>query len=932
MTTTRAATAALVCRVVLIDDSPDDRNEIRRLLLKGSDRQYEFVEAENGSAGLRAVLDVMTGPPACVVLDYLLPDVEALEMLAAMIGPDGLTVCPVLVVTGVADQRLGPSMLRAGAQDFIAKNWMTAGGLTRAVENATERWAITRALQARTAALQVTQDRLQLAMDVAGLGIMAIDYLTDSATPDSAAAAMFGLEAGVPVRRTVLHARIHPDDHEEIMRLMNACLEPDGDGCFAMEHRVVRPDGSIRWLQVKKQALFSDVGGIRRARSAVLAAVDITARKGAAETIAQQVREMDMLYETVPTGLFQFDDALRFVRVNAWTARITGRSIDAHVGRTVSEVLPPELAGQFEGALRHVLRTGEPLLGLDLHGAMAVHTGELYWLASYYPVYGAGGGVIGVHGVIQDVTEQKLLTDAVERNRRTLYAVVEQCPYGIYLVDADLRFASVNTRSESGAFASIRPVVGRAFDDTIRILWSEPTAAEIIDALRHTLDTGEPYVAKDFLRARADVDLTEGYEWELHRVIMPDGRHGVVCYFYDSTELRAIEQQLKETDRRKDEFLATLAHELRNPLAPIRNGLELLKLAGEQEPVVEKARAMMERQLTQMVRLVDDLMDVSRISRGTLELRKERMPLVDVVNSALEATRPLARQMGHTVSVTLPTQPLLVEVDYTRLAQVFINLLNNAAKYSNRGGHIELVVEQQGGDVVVTVQDTGIGIGDDQLLRIFEMFTQVDSALEKSQGGLGIGLALVKRLVELHGGVVEATSNGPGQGSAFVVRLPIVVDTSPQLGVVVESVTAAAQASMRVLIVDDNRDAADSLETVLRGAGHDTRTAYDGHACLETAEEFRPDVIVLDIGLPTMNGYDVCRRIRASPWGRAIIVIAATGWGQDDDLRLAREAGFDHHMLKPVDPQALMAVLSGSPGGHDARARTLRHHALREDR
>ncbi len=929
MTTKHSAASVPVWRVVLIDDSPDDRDEIRRLLLKGSDRRYEFVEAETGSAGLRAVLDVMTGPPACVVLDYSLPDVDALELLAAMIGPDGLTVCPVLVVTGMADQRLGPPMLRAGAQDFIGKDWMTAGGLTRAVENAAERWAITRDLYARTAALQVIQERLQLAVDVAELGIMAIDYVTDSVTPDSAAAAMFGLEAGVPVGRAVVHARFHADDHEGIMRLMNACLEPDGDGCFAMEHRVVRPDGSIRWLHVKKQVVFWDAGRIRRPRSAVLAAVDITASKGAASTIAQHVRDMDMLYETVPTGLFQFDDALRFVRVNAWTARITGRSIDAHIGRTVSEVLPPELAGQFEGALRQVLRTGEPLLGLDLHGATAAHPDERYWLASYYPVYRADGAVIGVHGVIQDMTEQRRLTDAVEGNRRMLYAVVEQCPYGIYLVDADFRFASVNARSEAGAFASIRPVVGRAFDEAMRTIWKEPTASEIIDAFQHTLDTGDPYYAKNFLRSRADVDQTEGYEWELHRVTMPDGRPGVVCYFYDSTELRAVEQQLKEAARRKDEFLATLAHELRNPLAPIRNGLELIKLAGPQEPVVEKARSMMERQLTQMVRLVDDLMDVSRISRGTLELRKEQTPLAAVVNSALEASRPLVTQMGHTVSVSLPPQPLLVEVDFTRLAQVFVNLLNNAAKYSSRGGHIQLDVEQQGGDVVVTVRDTGVGIGADQLLRIFEMFTQVDASLEKSQGGLGIGLTLVKRLVELHGGAVEATSNGPGQGSAFIVRLPIVVDSSraPAVGVDVEP--AAANSPLRILIVDDNRDAADSLETVLRGMGHDTRTAYDGLACVDTADVFRPDVILLDIGLPTLNGYDVCRRIREYSWGNDVVVIAATGWGQDDDLRLAREAGFDHHMLKPVDPQALVTVLAGSHAGNDSLRRTPRHHAFR---
>jgi len=375
-------------------------------------------------------------------------------------------------------------------------------------------------------------------------------------------------------------------------------------------------------------------------------------------------------------------------------------------------------------------------------------------------------------------------------------------------------------------------------------------------------------------------------------------------------QLRQLTADLSEADRRKDEFLATLAHELRNPLAPIRTGLQLMKLARGQQATIEQTRLMMERQLAQMVRLVDDLMDVSRISRGKLELRRERVALAAVVNSAVESSSPLIEQMGHQLTVTLPKLALMVDADMTRLAQVVLNLLNNAAKYSDRGGHIQLKVEREGGDAVVKVKDTGIGIAADQLPRVFEMFTQVDRSLERSQGGLGIGLTLVRRLVELHGGEVEARSEGLGKGSEFVVRLPVAVEASKPQAPGFEDEPAATKSSLRILIVDDNRDGADSLSELLKMMGNDTRTAYDGQQGVALAEEYRPDVTLLDIGLPTLNGYEVCQLIRQQPWGQDVLLIAVTGWGQDEDRRRSREAGFDHHIVKPVDPQALMRMIT----------------------
>jgi len=373
--------------------------------------------------------------------------------------------------------------------------------------------------------------------------------------------------------------------------------------------------------------------------------------------------------------------------------------------------------------------------------------------------------------------------------------------------------------------------------------------------------------------------------------------------------LRFIEQ-LREQDRRKDEFLATLAHELRNPLAPMHNGLELIRLARTNPATLENARSMMERQLQQMKRLVDDLLDVSRISRNKLDLRMERTELASVVGSAIETSRPLLEAADQQLSVSLPTRPVFVNADPVRLAQAFSNLLNNAAKYSERGGRIWFEAEQKGEEAIVRVRDNGIGIPAAELPSIFDIFVQVDRSLERSQGGLGVGLTLVKRLVQMHGGHVEAHSDGPGKGSEFVVHLPCVV--RPQATASSEQEATAAHEGnghLRVLVVDDNRDSAESLTMVLELLGHHVSLASDGVEAVEAARMFKPNVVFLDLGMPKMNGYDAARMIRQQPECEKVKLIALTGWGQEEDKRRSHEAGFDLHMVKPIDFNALEKLL-----------------------
>jgi PAS domain S-box-containing protein len=368
-------------------------------------------------------------------------------------------------------------------------------------------------------------------------------------------------------------------------------------------------------------------------------------------------------------------------------------------------------------------------------------------------------------------------------------------------------------------------------------------------------------------------------------------------------------QHLRDGDRRKDEFLATLAHELRNPLAPIRNGLQIMRLSNGDRQSVEQAHIMMERQLGQMVHLVDDLLDLSRISRGMIELRKERVELSKIVQQAIETSLPAIEQAGHALTITMPPEPVFVDADSTRLSQVFANLLNNAAKYTERGGQVRLDVKRQGDEAVVSVQDNGVGIPAHMLAKVFEMFAQVDRNLERSQGGLGIGLSIVKRLVEMHGGSVTVLSEGEGMGSEFVIRMPAILSVAGEQSLNENQAKRRAN-RRRILVVDDNRDAALSLAMMLKLMGNETQTAYDGLEALAVSETFRPELILLDIGMPRLNGYDTARQIRKQPWGRKTFLIALTGWGQDEDRQRSRDAGFDLHMTKPVDPAALEKLLA----------------------
>lgn len=412
------------------------------------------------------------------------------------------------------------------------------------------------------------------------------------------------------------------------------------------------------------------------------------------------------------------------------------------------------------------------------------------------------------------------------------------------------------------------------------------------------------------LRGERDYDIEYRTVWpdsSLHWVMVRGQvtarRHGQPVRMsgvsLDITKQKNAEMQLRDADKRKDEFIALLAHELRNPLAPLRNAVGIIERADGDAQLVRDTSELMERQLSHMVRLIDDLLDISRLSRDKLELRRARVLLSDVVASAVETVRPMIAAAGHRLSVTLPAEPIYLDADLTRLSQVFGNLLGNSAKYTAHGGRILLAAERDGEWVRVSITDNGIGIPHESLPTVFEMFSQVDRTIERSTGGLGIGLALVQGLVRMHSGTVEVTSPGDGLGSTFTVRLPVAAAPAPS----VKGADASAEPrpARRVLVVDDNRDSAKTMAMMLRMHGDETGIAHDGLAAVEEAERMKPDVILMDVGMPRLNGYEATRRIRQQPWGRELTIIALTGWGQEGDRIASREAGCDGHLVKPVD-------------------------------
>jgi PAS domain S-box-containing protein len=641
--------------------------------------------------------------------------------------------------------------------------------------------------------------------------------------------------------------------------------------------------------------------------------VDQTERKLAENRLYASRERFAKIVGQAATGVVEMDQQGRITLVNQKYCDMLGYTEAELTGMTVSQVTAPDslaetlagVAGLVDGGRGFV--TDKHYLRKD--GSLLPATSSVNALRS------PSGEFLGLVAIVLDTTESRHAAEklrASEERYRTLFESMDQ---GFAILDmmfndagqpVDYRFLEMNAMFERNS--GVTDAVGK-------------TARELVPKLdRFWFDAyGQVALSGNAVRFESEA-ATIGRWFDVYatRIGGPDSRK-VALLFSDITarrqadeELRRLAADLSEADRRKTEFLATLAHELRNPLAPIRSGLGVMRLAGDSAAAVRKVREMMERQVGHMVHLIDDLLDVARISGGKLELKRERSNLKQILSSAVETSLPLIEAAGHRLNLALPEADLVIDADVTRIAQVVANLLNNAAKYTPSGGRIDLSVRAEPGVAIIAVADTGVGIPADALTSVFDMFKQVDRHVERAQGGLGIGLSLVRRLVEMHGGSVTASSKGAGQGSTFEVRLPL-ADGAPQADPGKRergSATAGQGAGIRVLVVDDNVDAALTLSMILEASGHATRVAHDGAAALQAAAAFLPQVAFLDIGMPGMDGYETASAMRRTPGLEDITLVALTGWGTENDRMRSSDAGFDHHLTKPAQLTAVQELLS----------------------
>jgi PAS domain S-box-containing protein len=638
----------------------------------------------------------------------------------------------------------------------------------------------------------------------------------------------------------------------------------------------------------------------------LLAIEDITDRRQAEAAVKHSEVRYRRLFEKAKDGILILDaDTGKVIDANPFMTALLGYSHDEFLGKELWEIGLFRDIKASQTVYRELREKGYVRYeNLPLESRSG-HKVEVEFVSNVY----AENDHQVVQCNIRDITERRQMQVRLREAEQRLRFVMDSMPQKIF------------TAKPNGDVDYFNPIwthyTGLSFEQIRDWGWTQfihpDDVAENVRVWKRSIDFVEPFQFEHRFR-RADGE----YRWHISRAVsLRDAEGKVVMWVGSDTDIHEQRQmadelqkhaaELSEADRRKSEFLAMLAHELRNPLAPIRNGVQILRLGGD-DRAVRAVSEMMDRQVGQMVRLVDDLLDVSRISRGKIELRMERVELASVVHHAVEAARSLYKSMNHDLTVSLPSQPIYLNGDPARLTQVVGNLLNNACKFTDKGGRIRLTVEREGEQTVIRVQDNGIGIATDQLPRIFDMFTQVDSSLERSTSGLGIGLSLVENLVEMHGGTVEVHSAGLGQGSEFVVCLPVLIETPkrpPDL-----TVSEPTPTARRILVVDDNRDSAKSLAMLLKLTGHETHTAYDGLEAVAAAAALRPEVVLLDIGLPKLNGYEAARQLRQQPWGKGMVLVALTGLGQEEDRQRSEEVGFDAHMVKPIDIDGLQSLLA----------------------
>jgi PAS domain S-box-containing protein len=900
---------------------------------------FVYVRLATNDDGAVEAASAAQGPLAADSVDTLR---TTLEPVLTKSGTDAPTIVPSPFSEG--DLRLVVTPLGLGGECGV----VVAGSPQTDFPSATDRLMVGVAtnqaaivLQRRQTEARIRRSEQELAdfFDNATVGLHWAGPDGTILRANRAELAMLGYSADEYIGHCIAEFHVDADTIDGILRRLRS-----GETVRNCEARMRCRDGSIKHVLIDSSVLW-DNGRFVHTRCFTR---DITEQKRAEETRLR----LAAIVESSEDAIIGKDLQGTIISWNRGAETLYGYTAEEIVGRPVSVLIPPDHQDDFPLIMER-LRRGERIEHYET--VRICKDGRRVDVAlSVSPIRTADGKIQGASKIARDITPRKRAEAAVRRQTERLRLLWEAAAVLLTADDPDAMLRKVHAMI--GPHLGVDAYVSYMTDESgaaLRLSSYEGVSPQSAPALAR-LDFGEGVAGTAAVQRRPVVATHIQQSDDANtRPLKALGIRACVCQpllvgdrllgtlslasrtkdRFDDEEVAFIEticqyvtvacerlrllNESREAGLRKDEFLAMLAHELRNPLAPIRSAVKVLNFKGSAVPEARWSREIIERQVQHLTRLVDDLLDISRITRNKLVLQKSRIELAEVIAGAAESSRPLIEQCGHELFVALPSRAVYVDGDAVRLSQVVQNLLNNAAKYTERGGRIWLTAERQDDSVVIRVKDTGVGIPRDTLPRLFEMFYQADRSLERAQSGLGVGLALVRRLVEAHGGRVEARSEGVGKGSEFIIHLPVMVGTAD----VVVPPTAPAErtvSGLRILVADDNRDSADLFALFLGLMGNDVHTAYDGVAAVEEAERFTPDAVLLDIGMPRLNGEDACRRMRATPWGKNAVLIAVTGWDHEENRRRIFDAGFDAHLVKPVDPtevSELLASLLGTQRG-----------------
>jgi PAS domain S-box-containing protein len=925
-------------RILHLEDSDLDAELVRDRLKKSAldvDLDQVANRADFLSALSRRSYDL-------ILSDYEVPGFEGVEALRLALESEPDT--PFIFVSGAMGEDIAVESLKLGATDYVIKQRLAR--LIPAIERALAESQARAQRRATEQDLTQKNELLRLAVQSAKLGEWDLDLASYELKCSETCKANYGKQRTESFRYDELWQMVHPEDRERVQAEVKRAIESHTD--YDTEYRTVWPDGTVHWVFVRGRVSYRPDGTPFRMAGFTL---DITDRKRNEVQLENLASKLQLINDSVPALISYIDSDLRYQFNNRAYEEWFGCSRAEIHGKHLREVLGEAALARLTPYIQRVLAGERVRFELEV----PYRSGEPKYIhAEYVPDFDRQGKVVGYHALINDISDlrraQVVLRESADRltfldqlseatknveDPQTILDSVTQL-LGEYLRTSTSTALELTEDAQCYSPRAFWTASGESDDPRA---WSEvELSSTTADVLCHTrslvvpksepeklppdlkawLKRHEsralilcPLVRENRVVALLAVFQSEPREWTAGEVSLVEE---VAERFWNQLQRVRATLSLKEADRRKDHFLATLAHELRNPLAPLQNGVQILQMLESDNNTVADIYQMFERQIKQMVHLVDDLLDLSRITQGKFQLRKERVDVAELVASSLEMSLPVVENLGHHVQTTLPKEPTWIFADRTRIIQAICNLVSNAAKYTPSGGQIRLIVERTSREAIIRVHDTGIGIQADMLPRVFDMFTQVDRSLERSQGGLGIGLWLVKRIIELHDGSIQAHSSGIGNGSEFVLSLPLLIvpethsaSATPLNG---HKMPSSNGVSHRILVVDDNHDAALSLAAILRFEGHSVQTAHDGASALEAAEAFSPRMIFLDLGMPGMNGFEVARRVRLLHGLDRVVLTALTGWGQDEDRRRAQDAGFDHHLVKPAELRTIQKLLA----------------------